>query len=86
MGLATVGLTFWGGLLALSLRVLVYFRGIEEIGDILNHKLLSMMLITAFALLVFSAVLTALSKLYLSRDLFLVHSMPVPCSHLFTAR
>lgn len=86
MGLAAVGLTFWGGLLALSLRVLIYFRNIEEIGDILNHKLLSMMLITAFALLIFSAILTALSKLYLSRDLFLVHSMPVPCSHLFTAR
>ena len=84
--LATIGLFFWGGLLALSLRVLIYFRGIEEIGDILNHKLLSMMLITAFALLVFSSILTALSKLYLSRDLFLVHSMPVPCSHLFTAR
>lgn len=86
LGLATIGLTFWGGLLALSLRVLVYFRGIEEIGDILNYKLLSMMLITALALLVFSSILTALSKLYLSRDLFLVHSMPVPCSHLFTAR
>ena len=86
LGLAAVGLTFWGGLLALSLRVLVYFRNIEEIGDILNHKLLSMMLITAFALLIFSAILTALSKLYLSRDLFLVHAMPVPCAHLFTAR
>ncbi len=86
LGLATVGLIFWGGLLALSLRVLVYFRGIEEIGDILNHKLLSMMLITAFALLIFSAILTALSKLYLSRDLYLVHAMPVPCAHLFTAR
>ena len=86
LGLATVGLTFWGGLLALSLRVLIYFRGIEEIGDILNHKLLSMMLITAFALLIFSAILTALSKLYLSRDLFLVHAMPAPCAHLFTAR
>ena len=86
LGLAAVGLIFWGGLLALSLRVLVYFRGIQEIGDILNHKLLSMMLITAFALLIFSAILTALSKLYLSRDLFLVHAMPVPCAHLFTAR
>ncbi len=86
LGLAAIGLTFWGGMLALSLRVLVYFRGIEEIGDILNHKLLSMMLVTAFALLVFSSILTALSKLYLSRDLFLVHAMPAPCSHLFTAR
>jgi ABC-2 type transport system permease protein len=85
-GLAAVGLIFWGGLLALSLRVLLYFRGVEEIGDILNHKLLSMMLITALALLIFSSILTSLSKLYLSRDLFLVHSMPVPCSHLFMAR
>ena len=84
--LGTIGALFWAGLFTLSLRVLKYFRGIEEIGDILNFKLLSMVLIIAFALLIFSSILTVLSKLYLSRDLQLVHSMPVSSYRIFIAR
>jgi len=84
--LGTIGVLFWGGLFAVSLRVLYYFKGIEEIGDFLGFKLLSMILITSFALLIFSSILTSLSKLFLSRDLFLVHSMPIAKYKLFTAR
>lgn len=80
------GALLWGGIFAVSLRVLEYFRSIEEIGDIVAFKLLSMLLITAFALLIFSSILTALSKLYLSRDLFLVHALPVPSYKIFIAR
>ena len=84
--ISTIGLVFWAGLFAISLRVLSYFKGIEDIGDILALKLLSMMLITSFVLLVFSSILTSLSKLYLSRDLLLVHSLPVSSHKIFTAR
>jgi len=84
--LGLIGLGFWGGSFAISLRVLRYFRGIEEIGNILAYKLLSMILITSFALLIFSSLLTTLSKLYLSKDLFLVHSMPVSAHKIFIAR
>jgi ABC-2 type transport system permease protein len=84
--LILVGGAFWSGLFALSYRVLHHFKGIADIGDLLNYKLLSMVLITAFALLVFSAILTSLSKLYLSRDLYLVHAMPVAVHKVFTAR
>ena len=84
--ISTIGLVFWAGLFAISLRVLSYFKGIEDIGDILALKLLSMMLITSFILLVFSSILTSLSKLYLSRDLLLVHSLPVSSHKIFTAR
>ncbi len=84
--LGTVGVLFWGGLFAISWRVLYYFKGIEEIGDILGFKLLSMIFITSFALLIFSSILTSLSKLFLSRDLFLVHSLPISTYKLFTAR
>ena len=82
----TVGLLFWGGIFAIALRVLSYFKSIDEIGDILALKLLSMVLITSLALLLFSSILTTLSKLYLSKDLFLVHSLPVPAHKIFTAR
>ena len=82
----TVGLLFWLGIFAVALRVLTYFKGIEEIGDILGYKLLSMILIVSFALLIFSSILTTLSKLYLSRDLQLVHAMPVASYKIFISR
>jgi len=81
-----IGVLFWGGIFAVSLRVLGYFRGIEELGGILAYKLLSMILLTFLSVLVFSSILTSLSKLYLSRDLPLVHSMPVSSYKIFIAR
>jgi len=84
--LGAFGLLFWCGIFAVSWRVLIYFKGIEEIGDILGYKLLSMMLVISFALLLFSSILTSLSKLYLSRDLLLVHSMPVSSYKIFITR
>ena len=84
--LGSFGLLFWCGIFAVSWRVLAYFKGIEDIGDILGYKLLSMMLVVSFALLLFSSILTSLSKLYLSRDLLLVHSLPVSSYKIFIAR
>jgi len=84
--LGLLGLAFWLGVFGISWRVLVYFKGIEDIGDILGFKLLSMMLIVSFALLLFSGILAALSKLYLSRDLPLVHALPVPGYKIFFSR
>jgi len=50
----TIGLLFWGGIFAVSLHVLSYFKEIAELGDILACKLLSMVLLTFFSFL-FSA-------------------------------
>ena len=81
-----VGLLFWIGIFIIFFRVLTYFQAVDSFGDILAHKLLSMVLITFFTLLVFSGVITSLSKLYLSRDLILVHAMPVSASEIFLSR
>jgi ABC-2 type transport system permease protein len=81
-----IGMVFWGAIFAVAIRVLTYFKGIEDIGDILGYKLLSMILIVSFALLIFSSILSSLSKLYLSRDLMLVHSMPVASYKIFISR
>jgi ABC-2 type transport system permease protein len=83
---ALTGLGFWTGIYLVSRRLLAYFQRSEDIGDILASKLLSIVLVTSFSLLVFSAILTALSKLYLSKDLNLVHALPVPVETLFLAR
>jgi len=73
--------TFWG-----LWRVLVYFRGIETIGELLAAKLLSMILLTFFTLLVFSNMVTALSTFFLSRDLTLLWSLPIPIDALYLTR
>lgn len=84
--LGGIGAAFWIGIFGVSMRVLRYFRGIEEVGDLILAKLLSMMLITVFSLLIFSAILTCLSKLYLSKDLSLVFSLPAKRHQIFIAR
>jgi len=81
-----VGLTFWAGIFVIFYRVLVYFQGVEGFGDILARKLLSMVLLTLFSLLIFSSIITVLTKLYLSKDLVLVHSLPVSAEKIFLAR
>ncbi|MDX2448029.1 MAG: hypothetical protein QNK29_12640 [Desulfobacterales bacterium] len=81
-----IGFAFWGGIFAVSFRVLRYFKGVEELGDLLAFKLLSMILITLMSLLIFSSILTSLSKLFLSKDLNLVHAMPVSTYRIFLAR
>jgi len=83
---AGMGLLFWLGIYAVSHRVLTYFQRVEDFGDILAYKLLSMVLLVFFSLLIFSAILTSLSKLYLSKDLSLVHGLPVPRGTIFLAR
>jgi ABC-2 type transport system permease protein len=81
-----LGVAFWGGLFVVSLRVLNYFQSIEELGNILSWKLMSMTLVIYFSLLIFSSLLNALSTLYLSKDLLLVHSTPAPGYQIFFAR
>jgi ABC-2 type transport system permease protein len=84
--LGALGVVVWGGVGAMTLRMLIYFKSVAEIGDILAFKLLSMAFITLFALLLFSGILTTLAKLYLSKDLFLVHALPVPAHEVYLAR
>ena len=80
----TVG--FWVGIFIIFHRVLRYFQGVEELGDLLAYKLLSMVFLTFFGLLIFSNILVALSTFFLSRDLATIHATPVPMAELFAAR
>ncbi|MEW6334316.1 MAG: hypothetical protein AB1558_08595 [Thermodesulfobacteriota bacterium] len=83
---AGMAIVFWVGAFVVFYRVLSYFQGVAEFGDILARKLLSMVLLTFFSLLLFSSTITSLSKLYLSRDLMLVHSKPLSGGKIFLAR
>ncbi len=81
-----LGLAFCGGMFAVSCRVLTYFQSVEMMGDLLAKYLMSMIILTFFSLLIFSHIITALSNLYLSRDLELCHSLPVSVEELFVTR
>jgi ABC-2 type transport system permease protein len=81
-----IGVCFWLGILAITLRVLRHIVSIVDIGDMLAYKLLSMVFIVFFSLLIFSSLLACLSKLYLSRDLALVHAFPLPPAQVFLSR
>ncbi len=82
----TLGLTFWAGTFIIFYRVLLYFHSVEDFGDILAMKLISMIIITFFLLLIFSNIINCLSHLYLSQDLPLVHSLPVESKDIFLSR
>jgi len=81
-----IGVTFWTGAFAIFYRVLRYFQNVQDFGDILAMKLLSMMIITFFTLLLFSSIINSLSHMYLSRDLSLLHSLPVGVRDTFLSR
>lgn len=84
--MAVVGVLFWILMFALCSRVLLYFQSVEMIGDLLAHHLLAMVLLTFFSLLIFSNIISALSNLYLSRDLQLAHASPAPLEAVFLSR
>ena len=81
-----LGLVFWSGTFLIFYRVLDYFQGIESLGDFLAAKLLSMVFLVFFSILLFSNIITALSTFYLSDDLQLILSFPIPLSALFLAK
>jgi ABC-2 type transport system permease protein len=86
VGVALIGLFFWGALFLLSCRVLAYFQSVDVIGDLLARYLLAMVLLTFFSLLIFSHIVTALSNLYLSSDLELCHASPASLVEVFLSR
>lgn len=78
---AAIGL--WVLIFLLFERVLGYFRSTEVVGDILVAKLLMMLNLLFLALLVYSAVVVALSTLFLARDLDLLLTLPIPLKSIF---
>jgi len=82
----TLGVVFWIGTFIIFYRVLSYFHSVQDFGDILAIKLLSMIIITFFVLLIFSNIINCLSHLYLSHDLPLLHSLPVSSKDIFLSR
>ena len=80
------GVLFWLSISALFGSFVIQFYGIEVVGPIVLRKLMELLLISLFALLCFSNVVTALSTFYLSDDLELLLSMPIGRVQLYVSR
>ena len=56
-----------------TLSVVTYFHEQDELGIILSLKIFQMAWILIFAMLIFSCMVSAVSSVYLSQDLSLIH-------------
>ena len=80
------GLVFWIGISSMFGWFIQEFYAIEIVGPIVLRKLMELLLMSLFALLCFSNVVTALSTFYLSDDLELLLSLPISRVTLFVSR
>jgi ABC-2 type transport system permease protein len=86
VSLAVFTLAMWAALYLMSLKMIKSFYSVEGFGDILSHKTFGLLWLSGSALLIFSAVITALSSFYLARDLPLLMAAPVDRESVFWAR
>ncbi|HEY6852757.1 MAG TPA: hypothetical protein VI139_00815 [Gemmatimonadales bacterium] len=84
--LSVVALGFWSAVFGILYKVLLYFRGVEELGPLLAGKLLGLVLLSFISILVLSNVITALSSFFLAKDLDLLVSAPVDWLRLYLAK
>src|SRR6185369_7363882 len=84
--LAFIGILFWVFIYTLLYKLLVYFRGVPDLGPFLAGKLLGMILIGFFSILLLSNIITALSSFFLARDLDLLVGAPVDWLKLYAAK
>jgi ABC-2 type transport system permease protein len=84
--LGFLGFLFWTFIFKVLERLLLYFKGVPEIGELLAGKLLGLVLVGFFAILLLSNVITALSSFFLARDLDLLVSGPVDWLNLYLAK
>jgi len=69
-----------------SWKVLGYFHAQDELGVILSLKIFQMMWIMLFSMLIFSAMITAVSTIYLSDDNEIFLAAPRPHREIFRLR
>src|SRR3982750_4884707 len=84
--LAFIGMLFWVFIYTVLYKLLVYFRGVPDLGPFLAGKLLGIILIGFFSILLLSNVITALSSFFLARDLDLLVAAPVDWLKLYGAK
>jgi ABC-2 type transport system permease protein len=75
LGIVAIG--FWSAVFGVAHRVLHYFRGVEEIGNLMAGKVLGVILLAFLSILLLSNIITALSTFFLAKDLDLLVTAPI---------
>jgi ABC-2 type transport system permease protein len=81
-----LALLFWAVIFALFYKVLVYFKSIEILGEILLAKLMAVVFLTFFMMLIVSNIITSLSTYFLSEDNRLILSLPVSTEQFYLSK
>jgi ABC-2 type transport system permease protein len=84
--LGLVALVFWLAVFGIAYRVLHYFRGVEDIGNLMAAKVLGVILLAFLSILLLSNIITALSTFFLAKDLDLLVAAPISRSKLYGAK
>ena len=84
--LGGIGLLFWVFIYTVLYKLLMYFRGVPDLGPFLAGKLLGLILVGFFSILLLSNIITALSSFFLAKDLDLLVSAPVDWLTLYGAK
>jgi ABC-2 type transport system permease protein len=84
--LGLVALVFWAAVFGVAYRVLHYFRGVEDIGDLMAAKVLGIILLAFLSILLLSNIITALSTFFLAKDLDLLVAAPIGRSRFYVAK
>jgi len=84
--LGFIALLFWVAVFGIAFRVLRYFRGVEEIGNLMAGKVLGVILLAFLSILLLSNIITALSTFFLAKDLDLLVAAPVGGVRLYLAK
>lgn len=84
--LSLIGLVFWIAVFGIAFRVLRYFRSVDEIGNLMAGKVLGVILLAFLSILLLSNIITALSTLFLAKDLDLLVAAPVSGVRLYLAK
>lgn len=81
-----LGLCLIAGLFLLSKFITIKILSIDIIGEIVAKRVLSMLLMTIFFMVFFSALITSLTSFYLAEDLQTILSLPVGFESIFYSR
>jgi ABC-2 type transport system permease protein len=84
--LGGIGALFWFIVYSVLLRVLLYFRDVQDSGALLAGKIMALILIGFFAILLLSNVIGALSTFFLARDLDMIVAAPVDWLRFYGAK
>jgi ABC-2 type transport system permease protein len=84
--LSLIALIFWAAVFGIAFRVLRYFQGVDEIGNLMAGKVLGVILLAFLSILLLSNIITALSTFFLAKDLDLLVAAPVSGWRLYLAK